>query len=78
MRNFIRLVILFTIVIYIPDEKTNEIEVYDYSENEKISVTCAEGVSRSECLYGQKVVEKVEVISYEDIQNFVMRGPYSF
>ena len=43
-----------------------------------IEIVCAEGVSYKECQGLEKPKVKVDSISYEEIQNFVMRGPYSF
>jgi hypothetical protein len=78
MKRLAVVIFVLTVVIYSENEKTRKIKVYDYND-ETIEHHCAEGVSRSECM-NPKPREKKEVdsISYEDIQNFVIRGPYSF
>ena len=67
------------IVIYTPNEKTREIHIYDLKEKEPlIEVTCAEGVSQYECQGQVRPKKDITSISYEEIQDFVKRGPYSF
>lgn len=78
MRRLAVIIFVLTIVIYSENEKTRKIKVYDYNDD-SIDHYCAEGVSREECLNPKpREQKKVDSISYEDIQNFVIRGPYSF
>ena len=74
-----QILITLLVIIYSPNEKTAKIIVYDYSEN-GIEMSCAEGVSYSECQAPTfpKEKEKVESVSYDEIINFVMKGPYQF
>lgn len=58
---------LFTLVIYEPNEDTFEIDVYDYTKEAKIYIVCPEGVYDSECIE-PKEEERKETISLEDIQ----------
>ena len=74
-----RLLLSLLVVIYTPSENTDKITVFQLREKEPlIEVVCAEGVSYNECQGLDKPQERKEVISYEDIQNYVMRGIYSF
>lgn len=62
--------VLFTLVIYEPNESTFNIEVYDYTEEPSINVVCPDGIYESDCL--EPVVKKretIETVSLEDIKN---------
>lgn len=64
------IVILFTLVIYEPNDLTFEIDVYDYTEEQTIDVVCPDGIYESDCLEPrERKREKVDTISLEDIQN---------
>ena len=66
----ILIAVLFTLVIYEPNDLTFEIEVYDYTEEPSVDVVCPEGIYESDCLEPRvKKRETAETISLEDIQN---------
>jgi len=66
----ILIAVLFTLVIYEPNDLTYEIEVYDYSEEPMIDVVCPDGIYESDCLEPRaKKRETANTISLEDIQN---------
>ena len=74
-----RFLLTFLIVVYTPNNKTEAIKVFNLKEDEPlIEIVCAEGVSRSECREGEKPKKRVDSISYEEIQNFVIDGPFQF
>lgn len=79
MRSTLQILILLLIVLYESDEKTREIHIYDIQKEDlRIEVVCAEGVSESECYGGEKPKKEITSVSWEEIENFVIKGPYSF
>lgn len=78
MRKLLPLFFALTLVIYQSNDKTDQIKIYELSEDFSIEIVCAEGVSRTECLNGAKEEKRVDAISYDEIVNFVIDGPYRF
>ena len=62
--------VLFTLVIYEPNDLTFEIEVYDYSKKPTVDVVCPDGIYESDCMEPRERKREIEkTISLEDIQN---------
>jgi len=79
MRRLLPAFLCFLLVIYHPNQKTSEIKIYELTVKEDlIEIVCAEGVSEAECLGGEKEKREITSVSWEEIENFVIKGPYSF